>query len=339
VRAALIEALPALAPLPADVAEPTLGSAGDLIVAVEACGICGTDLHILAGESYRPELPFVLGHEPAGTVVETGPGAELWLGRRVAISLFTGDGTCELCAGGDERLCEHLVSITGVLHAWGGFAERLAIHSAQAVEIPAGLAFDDAAALVDAGATAVNALRAIRPWPGRVAVIGGGPVGWLLAELLQSEQREIVVVERAPARRDGLRALGHSVVESADELERPVDIVADCSGSADVPGFALARLRPRGLLLVVGYAAVPMLDFAPVAQKELTIRGIRSGRRDDLVEALARVAGGRLRLPPIRRFPLERIADAFAALRAGGVEGKAVVVTTPGIAKGGAWTS
>jgi D-arabinose 1-dehydrogenase-like Zn-dependent alcohol dehydrogenase len=339
VRAALVDALPASAPLPGDVADAELNGPGELIIAVEACGICGTDLHILAGESYRPALPFVLGHEPVGVVVDASAGAEEWLGRRIAVSLFTGDGTCELCAAGDERLCEHLVSITGVLRAWGGFAERLRIRCEQAVDVPDALTSDDAAALVDAGPTAVNALRAIRRRPGRVAIVGGGPVGWLLAELLRGEGRDTVVVERNGGRRGGLRALGHHVVEGVGEIEGPIGVVAECAGSPDVPGWALTRLQPRGLFLVVGYARAPGLDLAPVAQKELTIGGVRSGSRDDLVEALARAARGEVRPPPVARWPLERIADAFAALRSGDVKGKAVIVVTPRNAEGGAWTS
>src|SRR4051812_17963206 len=98
-------------PVPAD---------DEIVLEVEACGICGTDLHILAGSSYAPELPFVLGHEPVGRVVLTGDAARDWLGARVAITLFTGCGTCVLCLDGDERLCESLVSITGVLRRAGG---------------------------------------------------------------------------------------------------------------------------------------------------------------------------------------------------------------------------
>ena len=82
-RAAVVRTLPSLEPELAEVAVPD-PVAGELLVRVDACGICGTDLHILAGESYRPTLPFVLGHEGVGVVVAAGsPDGEHWIGRRV----------------------------------------------------------------------------------------------------------------------------------------------------------------------------------------------------------------------------------------------------------------
>lgn len=89
------------------VAAPSPEAPDDVIVRVEACGVCGTDLHILGGESYRPKTPFVLGHEPVGVVVGAGDGAREWLGRRVTMTLFTGDGSCPMCTSG-ARIHQHL---------------------------------------------------------------------------------------------------------------------------------------------------------------------------------------------------------------------------------------
>ena len=130
---------------------PRIEAPDHLLLRVEACGICGTDLHILAGTSYRPTLPFVLGHEAVGTVVDAGSDATSWVGRRVTMTNFTGCGRCAMCRAGDERLCPDLVSITGVLGAWGGFAGYVRIHAAQAVDVPSPLDAIAAASLVDAG--------------------------------------------------------------------------------------------------------------------------------------------------------------------------------------------
>ena len=118
-RAALVRSLPALELSLETVAAPRAIGPEDLVVRVTACGLCGTDLHILAGHSYQPALPFVLGHEPVGIVVEAGELAgDRWLGRRVTLTLFTGCGQCRECHRGQERICSNLRSITGVLAAF-----------------------------------------------------------------------------------------------------------------------------------------------------------------------------------------------------------------------------
>jgi 2-desacetyl-2-hydroxyethyl bacteriochlorophyllide A dehydrogenase len=323
-RAAVVDALPSRAFAQVDLAEPE-PAADEIVLEVEACGICGTDLHILDGASYRPRLPFVLGHEPVGRVVAAGAEAHVPLGARVAITLFTGCGRCALCAAGDERLCEDLVSITGVLARHGGFAERLAVRAAQAVRVPDALGPADAATLVDAGATAANAVRRARSTPGACVIVGGGPVGFLVAELLRAERRVLMVVEPQAARRAALHALGHAVAAGVADVAA-ADVVLDCSAAPEVPSFALDVLRPRGTLVVVGYGRTPPLDLAPLARKELCVLGVRSGDRADLERVLALAAAGAIRLPQIATFPLARIDDAFAALRAGTLPGKAVVV-------------
>jgi threonine dehydrogenase-like Zn-dependent dehydrogenase len=111
-----------------------------------------------------------------------------------------------------------------------------------------------------------------------------------------------------------------------DELVAAADVVLDCSAAPEVPSFALDVLRPRGTLVVVGYGRTPPLDLAPLARKELCVLGVRSGDRADLERVLALAAAGAIRLPQIATFPLARIDDAFAALRAGTLPGKAVVV-------------
>lgn len=325
-KAAVVRELPSATFEVTEVAEPSLVAADELLIAVESCGICGTDLHILEGDSYRPELPFVLGHEPVGTVVAAGGAATEWIGRRVTITLFTGCGRCALCRSGDERLCPDLVSITGVLDAWGGFAERLLVRAAQAVDVPGALSSAQAATLVDAGATAVNAARVALEHGGeRFLVIGGGPVGLLVAERLRAAARRVLVVEPQPRRCEALARLGHETCAAlADTSERP-DVVLDCAGVPEALPWALERLAPRGLYVAVGYGRAPALDIAPAARKELTIRGVRSGSRADLVEALEFAASGEMRLPAVSTWSVDEINDAFDALRRGEVEGKAVI--------------
>ena len=153
----------------------------------------------MAGESYRPTLPFVLGHEFAGVVAAAGADADDWLGRRVVPTLFTGCGLCPPCQVGDQRLCESGAQVLGVIGSPGGFAGYVAVAADQLVELPAELSDEVAASLVDAGATAHNAVRsalAASPYgQARHLVIGGGPVGLLAGELLALAGQLVVIVE------------------------------------------------------------------------------------------------------------------------------------------------
>jgi 2-desacetyl-2-hydroxyethyl bacteriochlorophyllide A dehydrogenase len=336
-RAALLTELPAEELVLADVPAPGALAADELLLAVAACGICGTDVHILSGESYRPELPFTLGHEPVGTVVAAGDAAQAWVGARVVPSLFTGCGGCAACATGDERLCPRLRSIIGVLGAPGAFAESCVLRAAQAVEVPAVLSDHDAAVLVDAGATAVNAARRALAGGGpatrRAVVVGGGPVGMLTAEVVRHVSGSApTVVERSGPRRAAVAAVGLPVTASLDEAaaDGPPDLILECSGDPAVMPWALRVLAPRGRLVLAGYATVAELDFAPVAQKELTIGGVRSGSPDDLAEALRLAASRAIALPPVDVWPLADINAAFGALRRGEVSGKALIAVNTG---------
>ncbi len=338
-RAAVVEELPATTVAVVDI-EPPEPEAHELLVQVEACGICGTDLHILEGSSYRPQLPFVLGHEPVGRVLRTADPADRdWIGRRVTLTLFEGCGVCRYCVGGDERLCQELRSIRGVLNAAGGFADLMTVPAAQAVEVPDSLSSVEAATLVDAGTTAMNAATMIEELGSASAVVvGGGPVGLLLAEILRSRSVDLVVVEPRDERRLLAAGLGHPVAAELETLGTPASVVVDCAGAPSVTAAALELLEPRGTFILVGYTSLTDFDAAPIARKELTLKGVRSGTRAHL-EAVIQLAVERaIRLPPAATWPITDINAAFEALREGRVAGKAVIVN-PEIVKEAAWTT
>jgi 2-desacetyl-2-hydroxyethyl bacteriochlorophyllide A dehydrogenase len=200
------------------------------------------------------------------------------------------------------------------------------VRTAQAVPVPDRLDDLAAATLVDAGATAANSVRVAAPPPGSLTVVvGGGPVGFFAAELLRESGRACVVVQPSAMRRETVAALGHRVVgRLADVSERPA-VVIDAAGAGEVLPWALDALLPQGTYVAAGYALVDGLDLAPAARKELLLRGVRSGRRADLVAIMDLVAAGRVHVPPLSTWPLGAIDDALEALRARRVPGKAVI--------------
>jgi L-iditol 2-dehydrogenase len=326
VRAALLTSLPTDHLAITEVEDPVAGP-GELSLSVSMCGICGTDLHILEGRAYRPDLPFVLGHEAVGRVIGAGsPEDARWIGRRVTMTNFTGDGTCAMCRAGDERLCPRLVAITGVMGRWGGFAERMVVRTGQVVLVPDAIADEAVATLVDAGASAANSVRAAALQPGSLAVVvGGGPLGLLAAEMLRASDVGVIVVQTSEARRASIAAMGHDARPSIAAVTETPDGVIDAAGAPEVLPWALETLAPRGVFVAAAYGPAPGADLTPASRKELTIRGIRSGRREDLESAIELVASGAIRVPPVRRWPLSRIDDALVALRARRVPGKAVI--------------
>lgn len=337
--AAVLNQLPTTSLEFAELPDPMAG-AGEVVVRVTACGICGTDLHVMAGKSYRPSVPFVLGHEFVGVVSSAGVGAEHWVGRRVVPALFIGCGSCPQCNAGDERLCEFDAQVIGVLGHPGGFASYVRMEASHLIEVPAEVVDTVAASLVDAGATAHNAVRvaleASAYGEARHLVLGGGPLGLLAAELLLNAGDPVVVVELNPQRRAMLaeRSVPHAA--SLGDVAGRFTTVVDCAGSPEPVAGALQLLRPRGRYLVVGYSVVPELDLSAVSRRELELRGIRSGRRSDLERVLGLVARGELLPPTITTWPLVQVNDALSALRQGAVAGKAVVVSSLSTQPGGA---
>lgn len=326
-HAAVLTGIPAAGLEAAVVPRPAAEADDDVVLRVEACGVCGTDLHILGGESYRPRTPFILGHEPVGVVVDAGAAARDWLGQRATMTLFTGDGTCPLCRAGDERLCPDVVSSTGVFGADGAYADYVRVHARQLIEVPGSLTGPQAASLVDSGATAANSVRvALTRRPEEVLILGAGPIGFLAAEMLAAHGIERRVIEPGRLRREALAALGHEVAASFDEVPGQFDVVIDCTGAPAAVTGGVERTAPHGQYLLAGYSKVPDFDFALVSRKEAEIRGIRSGRREDLRELIALAASRRVRLPELSRWPLSRVNDALAALRDGQVAGKAIIV-------------
>ncbi|HLX88060.1 MAG TPA: NAD(P)-dependent alcohol dehydrogenase [Acidimicrobiales bacterium] len=341
---------PVLVDVPDPVARP-----GQVVVRIGGAGACHSDLHLMHefGAGLLPwGPPFTLGHENAGWVHALGEGVRGFeIGQPVAVLGAWGCGTCPHCLVGVETLCENTAAAPvpmggSGLGLDGGMAEFLLVPFARfLVPLPDGLDPVSAAPLTDAGLTPYHAVR--RSWPklspGSTAiVIGVGGLGHLAVQILKATTAANVVgVDSRPealqlARDCGADAtfppdVALDVLRAATNNSRGADLVLDFVGSDSTLALGAAAGRMGGDLTIVGLAGgtLPLSFFS--LPYELSVQTTYWGSRPELVEVLELGARGLVK-PKITTFALADAADAYKAMAAGELEGRAVVV--PGSAAG-----
>jgi 2-desacetyl-2-hydroxyethyl bacteriochlorophyllide A dehydrogenase len=305
-----------------NVDDPT-PQAGEVVVQVAACGLCGTDLHILQGE-FAPSLPVIPGHEFAGVVVASGPGVlDVHEGDRVAVDPSLYCHECHYCRLGRSNLCLRWGAI-GVTVA-GGAAEYVAVPAANCVRLPEHIATADAT-LIEPLACAVRGYDVLSSQLGsHVLIYGAGTMGLMMLKLAHRVGAVSVdVVDVNTDRLEVARRLGLSnSATSAAEIEPPFgwDLVIDATGNAAAIQDGLGRVGPGGTFLQFGvadYAARATIEPYRIYNKEITITGSMAVLRSYERAAELFAAGV---LDPADfitdRLPLERYADAIEAFRSG----------------------
>src|SRR5262245_5483806 len=298
---------------------------GEVVLAVGACGICGTDLHWYKGEMMLPR--FCPGHEIAGTVAMVGAGVTaLKEGDRATVEGLATCGQCRYCLAGDYHYCGSL-RMQG-LNMPGGFADYLAMPARHCFAVGAmDLAI---ASLGEPLGVAVHAVRIANLRIGqRVLVLGAGTIGLMAVVAARAGGAgEILVTARRPQQKTAALALGADrVFDDSDEAalyaaaqESPVDVVFESVGGAATTLDVAARAsRPGGTICLLGVYTKPIAFPALIAvARELTIKGSlvynRAGSRADfdVVVDMLHGQGARLAQTMItHRFPLDRIGDAF----------------------------
>ncbi|MEU9141355.1 zinc-dependent alcohol dehydrogenase family protein [Streptomyces sp. NPDC048404] len=261
----------------AEVPDPAPGPR-EVVVEVAACGLCGTDLHILQGE-FAPKLPIVPGHEFAGEVVGVGTRVtELMVGDRVAVDPSLYCHECRYCRTGHNNLCERWAAI-GVTTA-GGAAQYATAPVANCVKLPEHVATQDAA-LIEPLSCAVRGYDVLRSRLGaHVLVYGSGTMGLMMLELAKrTGAASVDVVDVNPERLATARLLGVSAsAANADELDRPQgwDVVVDATGNAAAIQDGLDRVAKAGTFLQFGvadYATRVTVDPYRIYNQEITITG------------------------------------------------------------------
>ena len=325
------------------IADPKPGP-DDVIVRVMACGIDGTDLKLLDGFGYRPMLPFVMGHEPAGWVEQAGANvSDFQRGDRVIPYIFLIPPESRWYRSAREQLCPEMAGVIGVMNSPGGYAEKLCVKAKQLIRVPETVTWHDAGVLCDAGLTAWHAVGRAGIQPGdTVLVIGAGGVGSFVIQLVRRAGARVIALEKSPAKLDWATRMGAHLVldarhaEVSGEIRRLADgagvaSVLDIVGSSASMAIGLDSLRVGGRLVVVGYTPDELrLSPKRLAQGELEVIGSRGGTRRDLSDIVALAALGNFQSIVTQIFPLNQANEALAALRTGQVLGRLVLAVGAG---------
>ncbi len=339
-RAAVLHAFKQ--PLTLEEVEPPKPGADEVLIRVEACGVCHSDLHVADGDwpqfAKIVKRPLILGHEIAGRVIEKGSAVQdLEIGDRVGVPwVYWTCGACEFCEEGYENLCAKQ-KITGVT-VDGGYAEFVKAPASHATKIPSGLSSGQAAPLFCAGVTVFRALTQAGILRGqRLAIFGLGGLGHLAVQIGREFGAEVTAIDISDEKLAHAKALGATKVlnaatgEAAKEIRNAggAHVALVCSAAKVAYDTAFSCLRPTGTLLVVGLPA-ENICFPPImmAAREVRIKASSVGTRKDVHGVLEMAAAGKLRCE-VTPHPLEFANEAMGLVRSGQVAGR-IVLTFPG---------
>jgi alcohol dehydrogenase, propanol-preferring len=310
----------------------------DVLIRVEACGVCHSDLHVANGDwpQFAPitKIPLILGHEIVGCVVEKGAAVrELQIGNRVGVPwIYWTCGECEFCREGNENLCSRQ-KITGVT-VDGGFAEFVRGPASHVVKVEEGLSPVQAAPLFCAGVTVYRSLKHANLRPGqRVAIFGIGGLGHMAVQIAREAGAEVTAIDVSEEKLALAKSLGAGTALNATsanvgkELRARggVHVALVTSAAKAAYDMAFACLRPTGTLLVVGLPA-ENICFPPIlmAAKEARIQASAVGTRQDLGEVLELARRGKVSCQVSAR-PLTQVNEVLGEMQQGQVSGRIVI--------------
>lgn len=299
---------------------------GDVVIDIEACGVCRTDLHVLDGELPEATLPLVLGHQAVGRVSAVGRGASLEPGQRVGVPwLAWSCGVCDRCREGRENLCPN-----ARFHGYtrdGGFAERMAVDSRYALPLDSSAPAVELAPLLCAGLIGYRALQMCAD-ADRVGLLGFGSSAHLICQLLSMQGREAFAFTR-DGDIDGqhfARTLG--AVWSGGSSDRPpgeLDAAIVFAPVGELVPVALRLIRPGGSVICAGIhmSDIPSFPYE-LLWGERSLRSVANLTRRDGLEFLP-LAVRRELTPKVSKYTLSEAALALEDVREGRVEGSAVL--------------
>ncbi|MGI9577274.1 MAG: zinc-dependent alcohol dehydrogenase [Microthrixaceae bacterium] len=310
---------------------------GEVVVEVDYCGVCGSDLHLIVEGWGTPGD--VLGHEWTGLVSEVGPGVHAFsIGDRVLAAAEPRCGTCTACVAGQPSQCENQDPMTGEFD--GAFATHVLTNASGLMRVPDGMDMRTAA-MAEPLAVALHAIsRAELDADSEVLVLGAGPIGALAAAALLHAGHRVTVSEPAERRAALAVAIGATVVapdtlatfdmSQVDTLAEPAyDAVIDTSGKASAVEVGFQQLRRGGTIVMVGTGLErPSFDPNRMIVMELSVRGCFVYDADGFERAIALLGEGDFPAATLvdeAEYGLAGIADAAAALADGTHAGKVMI--------------
>ncbi len=315
---------------------------GEVQIEVSYVGICGTDLHILHGAmDGRVAMPAVIGHEMSGTVAALGADVTDWsIGDPVTVMPLDWDGTCPACLAGHQHICHHL-DFVGI-DSPGALQGRWNVRADLVVPLPDTLSLEHAA-LVEPVAVAVHDVRRSGLAAGDTAlVLGGGPIGALIAVVATDRGADVLISEPDAGRRNLLESLGLRTFDpgSADLVahvqqwtgDAGADVVFEVSGAAPAVLAATTAAKVRGTVVMVAIHPNPVpVDLKQVFWRELHVLGARVYQRTDFDRAVELLSAG---VVPAESMitgivSIDDISSAFATLESGDAMKVLVAVTDP----------
>lgn len=284
---------------------------GQAVLRIRRIGVCGSDIHVYHGKHPFTSYPVTQGHEVSGEIVELGEGVDgLRVGQKVTIEPQVVCGKCHPCRHGKYNLCENL-KVMG-FQTTGTASEYFAVDAAKITPLPESMGFDEGA-MLEPLAVAVHAVGRMGDVSGlKVAVLGAGPIGNLVAQVAKGQGAESVMItdvsdiRLAKAKECGVEFAVNTLHENFEEAmvkffgPDKADVIYDCAGNDITMGQAIKYARKGStIILVAVYAGMANVDLAVLNDHELDLNTTMMYRHEDYVEAIRLVNENKVSLRPL----------------------------------------
>lgn len=300
----------------------------EILVQINICGVCHTDLHTIEGELQGVDLPLIPGHQIIGRVAALGPLASRFkIGERVGLAwLYSSCGTCCFCCSEQENLCEN-ARFTGY-NAAGGYAEFIVIHEKFGYRIPEVFKDEEASPLLCAGIIGFRALRISDIQPGqRLGLIGFGASAHVAIQIARFWDCEVYVFSRSSTHQEHARSLGAVWTgTSAESPPEKLDAVINFTPAGNTVPAAMEHLDKGGTQALAGIymSPIPEMDYTRHLYFEKKLRSVANATRQD-GEDLLKIAADIPIRTTTRTFPLDQANQALLAVKHSRIDGAAVL--------------